>query len=439
MAAPDPKSLTREQLAAFLPNQESIRRFERLFEQAGTLTPAQIAILYQRIQEVLIDAGIAGARAGEAIDSLLRIERDVDASPMSAESSAVAVADSVRRIAQALEVIASRPQAETPRTIGIDYVDFDLLQKHAYKVGRVSWGQDDTLNIDHSNGVTQQVGNELYAYIPLNSGPNLLNGQVIGFNPGPNTHIPFIANGTYDTFQVIGVATQDIANGGSGRVTVWGRVRNIDTTGTPFGEVWSAGQLLYVSTSVAGGFTNVKPTAPNQSIPIAQVRVVSASAGEVFVRPTIEQELYYGVFSKTSDQAPAAANTAYSITWDNTEIANGVSIGAPSSRIVAEHAGLYKFIVSFQLTSGSASVKNVWLWFRKNGVDIPNSSMITSLDSATAIRTPSRAFNFSLQAGDYVELMFASDSTAMTVDNIPATAFAPAAPSALLTVNQEQQ
>ncbi|MOA64261.1 hypothetical protein D3C78_1902540 [compost metagenome] len=65
--------------------------------------------------------------------------------------------------------------------------------------------------------------------------------------------------------------------------------------------------------------------------------------------------------------------------------------------------------------------------------------MITSLDSATAIRTPSRDLFFSMAAGDYIELMFASDSTAMTLDNVPATAFAPAAPAAILTVNQEQQ
>jgi hypothetical protein len=44
-----------------------------------------------------------------------------------------------------------------------------------------------------------------------------------------------------------------------------------------------------------------------------------------------------------------------------------------------------------------------------------------------------------LQAGDYVELAFAADATAVTVDNIAATAFAPAAPAVVLTVQQAQQ
>jgi hypothetical protein len=174
-------------------------------------------------------------------------------------------------------------------------------------------------------------------------------------------------------------------------------------------------------------------------MPIAQVRVVSATVGEIAIRPTIEQQLFYGSFIKTADQTPSAANTAQALTWSSALIANGVSIGSPTSRIVVDNAGLYKFSVSLQLTSSSASVKNVWIWFRKNGVDIANTSMITSLDSATAIRSPSRDLFFSLLAGDYIEIMFASDSTNMTVDNIAATAFAPAAPAAILTVNQEQQ
>ena len=46
---------------------------------------------------------------------------------------------------------------------------------------------------------------------------------------------------------------------------------------------------------------------------------------------------------------------------------------------------------------------------------------------------------FSLAANDYIELAFASDSTAVTVDNVAATAFAPAAPAVILSVTQVQQ
>lgn len=411
----DPKALSRDQLAKFLPDNEAIRRFERLFAVAGDLLPADVATLYRLSQEASIDAGLASTRASEAQDSL-------------------------QRIARSLEVMASNPQYNLPRSFTIDYIDWDENPKHAEKTRRMEWNPvDDTLNLHHSDGVTQQMGQELYGRITNNTGFLIANGTALGIDPGTNSYVEFIADGTLSPITIVGVTTQDIPDGTQGRITVWGQVRDIDTTGTPFGETWVAGDILYVSPTVAGGFTKVKPTAPNLSMPIAQVLFVNATTGRIAVRPTIEQQLFYGSFVKTTDQTPTAINTAQAILWDSAVIANGISIGTPASRIVADNAGLYKFSTSYQLTSSSASTKNVWLWFRKNGVDVPNSSMITSLDSATAVRTPSRSLFFSLVAGDYIELMFASDSTAMTLDNIPATAFAPAAPAAILTVNQEQQ
>jgi hypothetical protein len=412
------KALTRAQLAQALGTQdhEIIRRFERLFQIAGVETPAVIELLLRLVQEASIDAGIGIAKANQVADSLIAAARS-------------------------LELLASRPDFVLPRGIELDYLSFNPAPRYPRLVRNVAWNpDDDTLNLHHSDGVTQQVGQELYGRITNNTGSLIPNGSALGIDPGTNSYVLFLADGTLSPVTIVGVTTQDIPDGAQGRITVWGQVRDIDTTGTPFGETWSAGDILYVSPTIAGGFTIVKPTAPNLSMPIAQVLFVSSTLGRIAVRPTIEQQLFYGSFIKTSDQTPSAINTANAITWDSSIIASGVSIdGGTPSRIVVANAGLYKFSASFQLTSSSASVKNVWLWFRKNGVDVPSSAMITSLDSATAIRTPSRSLFFSMASGDYIELMFASDSTAMTVDNIAATAFAPAAPAAIVTVNQEQQ
>jgi len=46
---------------------------------------------------------------------------------------------------------------------------------------------------------------------------------------------------------------------------------------------------------------------------------------------------------------------------------------------------------------------------------------------------------FSLSANDYIEVMFAADDTAITIDNVASTAFAPAAPAVTLAVTQIQQ
>lgn len=387
-----------------------------------------------------IEPGLAIAKANQVADALVLLGRNIETDGGNALARANQVSDALANQTRSVEVATTNPQFNMPRTFSIDYIDWDENPPHANQTRRMEWNpDDDTLNLHHSDGVTQQMGQELYGRITNNTGVTIANGVCLGINPATNSYVLFIANGTLSPITIVGVTTQSIPNGTQGRITVWGRVRDIDTTGAPYGEVWTAGQVLYVSTTIAGGFTNVKPTAPNLSLPIAQVITVNATTGQIAVRPTVEQQLFYGSFVKTTDQVPTLANTANAITWDSSLTANGVSIGAPASRIVCANAGLYKFSASFQLTSSSASVKNVWFWFRKNGVDIANTSMITSLDSGTAIRTPSRSLFFSMAAGDYLELMFASDSVNCTLDNIAATAFAPAAPAAILTVNQEQQ
>lgn len=437
----DFKPLSRDQLAeAVGKDHEIIKRFERMFIAAGDTIPANLTIIFRLIEELFIGLGTTEGKANQSLSSIIDLARLLETDSGTALSRSSQAVDLLNSLSRSLEVASTNPQFQLPRTFSVDYIDWDENPPHANQTRRMEWNpDDDTLNLHHSDGVTQQMGQELYGRITNNTGVTIGNGVCLGINPATNSYVLFIANGTLSPITIVGVTTQSIPNGTQGRITVWGRVRDIDTTGAPYGEVWTAGQILYVSTTIAGGFTNVKPTAPNLSLPIAQVITVNATTGQIAVRPTVEQQLFYGSFVKTTDQVPTLANTANAITWDSTLTANGVSIGAPTSRIVCANAGLYKFSASFQLTSSSASVKNVWFWFRKNGVDVANTSMITSLDSATAIRTPSRSLFFSMAAGDYLELMWASDSVNATLDNVPATAFAPAAPAAILSVNQEQQ
>lgn len=412
----NPKPLSRDELAQFLPSQRAIRAFEEIFT---LVAPVGDSSLQVQIDQVNLDASNAQSSANSAL-----------------------------RLISALEHIAalaaSNPAPKHNTKPMLDYIDLCPYAPHEAAPARLTWnGDDDTLNLHHTGGVTQQVGEEIYLRGINHTGSTIANGACVGF-AGVNGAIaiefePFIADGSMPSLYAIGVATQSIADDARGRATVWGRVRAIDTTGTPYGETWAVGDILYASTATAGGLTNIKPTAPSVIVPMAAVLSVDATNGEIFVRPTIEQQQYYGTFFKITNQSPAVANTAYGITFDSSANANGVSIGAPASRIVVANSGLYVFGANFQLSSGSASVKNVWLWFRKNGVDVPNSSLKVSLESNTALATPSRSTFFSLEANDYIELMWAADDTNATLDAIAATGFAPAAPACELIVNQIQQ
>jgi hypothetical protein len=326
-----------------------------------------------------------------------------------------------------------------------DYLDLNPYAAYTGQLGRLGWSADDqTLNIGMDYGVIQQVGQETYARVQNNTGVDIQNGAVVGFvGVGADNTLrvaPYLADGATPTLYVLGIMTHLLPDSGEkGYCTVWGHVRDLDTTGASYGETWALGDILYASPTTAGGLTNVKPTAPSNVIPIAAVLEVSATAGEIFVRPTIQQMQYYGIFTKTDNQTPAATNTEYLLTFNNTQLSNGVVRGTPTSRIVVPESGLYRFDVNLQITSGSSSSKNIWVWFKKNGTAITNSARIVTSDLNNGYVPVSIQETVSLAANEYVELAFASDSTAVTVGSVAATAFAPAAPAIVLNVTQVQQ
>lgn len=277
-----------------------------------------------------------------------------------------------------------------------------------------------------------------YTVVQNVTGVTIPKGTVVGFaGVGSNDVLsvtPYLADGSQPSLYILGVMAEDLPDSGAtGLCCVWGNVSGIDTS------AFNVGDVLYASPTVAGAFTNVKPTAPDNVIPVAAVLVSSATAGDIFVRPTIEQQKYYGEFTKTTDQTPAAVDTAYALTFDNTEKANGISIGSPTSRIVAAQSGLYQFNVTIQLTSSNSSDKDVWFWFRKNGTDVANSSRLITVSISGGYAPVALIESFSLEENDYIEVMFAAENTAVTVDNVAATAFAPAAPAVVLSITQIQQ
>ena len=327
---------------------------------------------------------------------------------------------------------------QQPSKLIVSDVDFITGETHVDQTGRLHWNNtDQTLDLGMEYGVVQQIGQETYARVGNTTGSTIPNGTVVGFAGATANALlvsPYLADGSQSSLYIIGIMTHDLPDSGDkGYCCTWGFVRGVDTS------AFTAGDILYAHPTTAGALTATKPTAPNNVIPVAACVVSDATNGVLFVRPTIEQQKYYGVFSKTTDQTPAAINTAYALTFDNTDISNGTSIGTPASRIVVPDSGLYQFDATVQLTSGNASAKNIWVWFRKNGTNIANSSHIVTMDINGGYRSLALQETVSLAANDYIEIMFASSDTAVTVDTVAATAFAPAAPAVVLNVSQVQQ
>lgn len=137
----------------------------------------------------------------------------------------------------------------------------------------------------------------------------------------------------------------------------------------------------------------------------------------------------------TSSVTAASANTAYPLTY-TTVISEGITQGTPASRIVFEEAGQYMVSFSAQISSSSGSTVNFWFWPRVNGVDIAGSTMKNALHNNGAVMVVSRSAIFEFAAGDYLEPMWATDSTSGFLNASAATAFAPAAPASTIAITR---
>lgn len=147
----------------------------------------------------------------------------------------------------------------------------------------------------------------------------------------------------------------------------------------------------------------------------------------------------YGSFQSLADQTAAAANTEYQVTYDTTDFASGVSV-VSSSRITVKNYGIYNLQTSIQFTNTDSQAHAVSIWFKKNGSAIVNSNSELSIPSKHG-STDGRSifavnFYFELQANDYIEMAWSTESTTVSLQYIPTqtTPTRPATPSVIATV-----
>jgi hypothetical protein len=144
--------------------------------------------------------------------------------------------------------------------------------------------------------------------------------------------------------------------------------------------------------------------------------------------------LRYGSFYDTTDQTAAVINTAYAMTFNSTDITNGVTIGTPTSRVYVDTHNVYNIQFSAQFVNTAGGTHNVWVWLRKNGTDVANSATTLRLQGNNAEAVAAWNFLLDMNAGDYFELMWEVSDLAVSLFADPASAVHPAIPSVILTV-----
>lgn len=200
---------------------------------------------------------------------------------------------------------------------------------------------------------------------------------------------------------------------------------------TPNESGWEASQGTIESALQGFGVS------PTDSEWIAQQLSVFNGLDGLAVAPAYTPQvpdMRYGVFSDTTTQTAAAINTAYPITFNTTDISNGVYIGATTSQVFVDRLGIYNFQFSAQLDQAAAAAHDVYIWADINGTTQPNTGTKVTLVGNNAATVAAWNFVFRLNAGDYFRLMWSTSNTACQITAAAAVAPVPAIPSVILTV-----
>lgn len=138
----------------------------------------------------------------------------------------------------------------------------------------------------------------------------------------------------------------------------------------------------------------------------------------------------YGAFWSTQAQAPAA-NTPTALTLNNSASFNtGITV-VSNSRVTFSTTGVYLIIASLQFLNSDNVDHDAYLWYRKNGTDIPGSATIV-----TVPKTGDGGKMFmevsiieSITANQYVEAITMVEDNKVTIEYIPASAGPPVVPA----------
>lgn len=181
----------------------------------------------------------------------------------------------------------------------VEYLNFDTsyISQGLEPFGTTYWDEDnETISTVLKNGVVGQHFEEAFITGQNDTGSTIINGTVATYagsigNSGNIRVNNTVAAAGEIAILTLGVITQDIADGGRGKITTRGNVRGIQTDGANYSETWVEGEILYKSSTISGGLTNVSPQAPIPAIPLAVVISVHATNGTILVRPTFPQSL----------------------------------------------------------------------------------------------------------------------------------------------------
>ena len=173
----------------------------------------------------------------------------------------------------------------------VDSIQFLTTNGGSDAVGKLAWDVNrETLEFYMDSNVVQEIGQSQFIPIKNNTGSTLTKGQVVypSGSVGASGLLEVtlaLANGDSSSAQTVGIVAESITNGSIGFVQTFGVMENVNTNGL------TAGQVVYLSPSVAGGMTSTKPSAPNHMVYVGFCIRSNANTGIIFVKTQNGYEL----------------------------------------------------------------------------------------------------------------------------------------------------
>lgn len=139
----------------------------------------------------------------------------------------------------------------------------------------------------------------------------------------------------------------------------------------------------------------------------------------------------YGSWYDTTTQT-TTANTPTPMYCNNTGTQSGI-LKVYGSNYEVQYAGLYNIQFSVQLDQSSGAGHHIYIWFRKNGVDIPYSASEIAIQGSVAETIPSWNFMVDMVAGDYINIMYSVEDAAVQLKAVAPNTI-PGIPSVIVTM-----
>lgn len=143
---------------------------------------------------------------------------------------------------------------------------------------------------------------------------------------------------------------------------------------------------------------------------------------------------YGSYFTAPANITNPVANAMNLVSFATAAETYNTAIGPIKSRIYVAETAVYNIQFSAQLDKTGGGASAAYFWLRKNGKNVADTAGKLVVNGPNSETMAAWNYVISLQAGDYVELAWASSDTALFIAYEAANTVRPAVPAVIFTI-----